>query len=315
MQNKKLRQLDDTLKSQHLRSSVSEDSIEALRESESLYRLLAENSTDLISKHTPEGVYTYASPASSVLLGYEPEELVGMSAYDFFHPDDLKEISESHSAVVRQQETYTVSYRIRCKNGAYRWFETTSRMVLDDESGEMQEIIAVSRDITDRLRTETGLEEAEHRYRTLVEQVPAVIYTGEDLANPYSTKYVSPQIENLLGYTPDDFIQNPDLWREVLHPEDRDRVLGEAARAAETGEPFNTEYRMLSRDGEEIWLQDEALLVRDRSGKPRFWQGIKMDVTEQKKAEYQLRESSERITNILESTTDAFFALDHHQRF
>ncbi len=286
-----------------------------MRESEALYRLLAENSTDLISKHTPEGVYTYASPASRALLGYEPEELVGCSAYDFFHPDDLKEISESHSAVVEEQDTFTVSYRIRCKNGEYRWFETTSRAVRNEASGEMQEIIAVSRDITDRLRIEAGLQEAERRYRTLVEQVPAVIYTGENLANPYSTKYVSPQITDLLGYTPEDFIENPDLWRETLHLEDRDRVLAEAARAAEAGEQFNAEYRMFCRNGEEIWVQDEAMLVRDEAGRPRFWQGVKIDVTEQKKVESQLRESSDRITSILESTTDAFFALDHHQRF
>lgn len=316
MQNKKLRRMDnDEPEVRRPGSSVTEDGIGALRESESLYRLLAENSTDLISKHTLEGVYTYASPACSVLLGYEPEELVGISAYDLFHPDDLKEISESHSALVEEQDTYTVSYRIRCKNGEYRWFETASRVVRDDTSGEAQEIIAVSRDITDRVRIEAGLQEAEHRYRTLVEQVPAVIYTGEDLGKPSSTRYVSPQIENLLGYPPEDFMKNPELWIEALHPEDRDRVLTEAARAAETGETFNAEYRMLCRDGREIWIQDEAVLVRDAAGEPRFWQGVKMDVAGQKKTESQLRESNGRITNILESTTDAFFALDHHRRF
>ncbi len=313
MQSKKLRRLDREL---GVRPEVRpEDDIEALRESESLYRLLAENSTDLISKHTPEGIYTYASPASSVLLGYEPDELVGLSAYDFFHPDDLKEIRESHSAVVEGQDTYTVSYRIRCKSGDYRWFETTSRTARDATNGEAQEIIAVSRDVTDRLRTEAGLQEAEHRYRTLVEQVPAVIYTGGSLADPYSTRYVSPQIEDLLGYTPEDFIQNPELWTEALHPEDHTRVLDEAARAAKTGEPFNSEYRMLCRDGRVVWLQDEALLVRGVAGEPRFWQGVKIDITEQKEVEYRLRESGERITNILESTTDAVFALDHDRRF
>ena len=315
MQNKKLRQSDDTPEARYPSSSNEEYSIEALRESESLYRLLAENSTDLISKHTPGGIYTYASPASSVLLGYEPEELVGHSAYDFFHPDDLKEIGESHSSILDGQDTYTVSYRIRCKNGDYRWFETTSRMVRDDTSGGTREIVAVSRDITDRLRTEAGLQEAEHRFRTLVEQVPAVIYNGDDLKNSGSTSYVSPQIENLLGYAPEDFIENPGLWRETLHPEDRDRVLDEAARATASGETFNTEYRMVARDGREVWIQDEAVLVRDGAGRPRFWQGIKLDVTGQKRTETQLRASNDRATRILESTTDAFFALDPQRRF
>ena len=323
MQDKKLWQTDKAPKTRRpnplMRPETGSpnpgDGIEALRESEALYRLLAENSTDLISKHTPEGVYTYASPASRTLLGYEPEELVGSSAYDFFHPDDLEDISESHSTVLDEQDTYTVSYRIRCKSGEYTWFETTSRLVQDETNGEAREIIAVSRDITDRLDTEAGLQEAERRYRALVEQVPAVIYTSKSLENPGSTSYVSPQIKDLLGYDPEDFIENPDLWREALHPEDRARVLDEAARAAEAGEMFNTEYRMLSCDGREVWLQDEAVLVNSDVGGPRFWQGIKMDVTEQKAAESQLQKSSARIANILESTTDAFFALDHQRRF
>lgn len=127
---------------------------EALRESEELYRLIAENSTDMISKHTHEGVYTYASPACRSLLGYEPQELVGRSAYDFFHPEDLKTISETHSTILRQSDTRTVAYRIRRKDESYVWFETTSRTVRDPETGEVQEILAVSRDITERKRAE-----------------------------------------------------------------------------------------------------------------------------------------------------------------
>lgn len=70
-------------------------------EGEELYLLLTENSTDMISRHTSEGVYTYASPACRSLLGYEPEELVGHSAYEFFHPDDLEHSSTTHSLICR----------------------------------------------------------------------------------------------------------------------------------------------------------------------------------------------------------------------
>ncbi|HZY65849.1 MAG TPA: PAS domain S-box protein [Rubrobacteraceae bacterium] len=318
----KLRQLEDALESEgsgrfggpETPHADSGTGVEALRESEELYRLLAENSTDMISKHTPEGVYTYVSPACETLLGYEPQELVGRSAYDFFHPDDLKEIREAHSTILSEQDTSTVSYRIRRKDGEYTWFETTSRTVRS-EAGEVQEIVAVSRDITERRRVEAGLQEAEHRYRALIEQVPAVIYTSEGVESPGSTNYVSPQIEALSGYTPEDFIENPGLWKEILHPEDRDRVLAETAHAIEAGEILDTEYRMIARDGREVWVQDEAVLVRDEAGHPLFWQGVKLDISQQKRAEQQLRETGARITSILESTTDAFFALDHQRRF
>ncbi len=114
----------------------------------------------MISKHTPAGVYTYASPACRSLLGYDPEELVGRDAYEFFHPDDLEEIGRSHSAILERPDTYTVAYRIRRKDGSYTWFETTSRTVRDPATDEVLEIIAVSRDITERKRTEEALKEA-----------------------------------------------------------------------------------------------------------------------------------------------------------
>ena len=114
-----------------------------LRESDELYRLLAEHSTDMISKHTPEGVYTYASPACRTLLGYDPEELVGRDAYELFHPEDLEEVRKTHAAILERPDTYTVAYRIRRKDGSYTWFETTSRTVRDPNTGEVLEIMSV----------------------------------------------------------------------------------------------------------------------------------------------------------------------------
>jgi PAS domain S-box-containing protein len=120
-----------------------------LGESAELYRLLTEHSTDMISKHTPEGFYTYASPACRSLLGYDPEELVGRDAYEFFHPNDLEEIKRTHSAILERPDTYTAGYRIRRKDGSYTWFETTSRTVRNPDTGEVLEIVTVSRDITE----------------------------------------------------------------------------------------------------------------------------------------------------------------------
>src|SRR5215212_10161484 len=109
--------------------SYGEQSGQAWHEGAELYRLLAENSTDLISKHTSEGVYTYASPACRILLGYEPEELIGRSAYEFFHPDDLEQTRTTHSLMPQHSDPHTVTYRIRRKSGSYIWFETTTRSV------------------------------------------------------------------------------------------------------------------------------------------------------------------------------------------
>ena len=89
----------------------------ALRESEEKYRLLAENSTDMISRHDPNGTYLYVSPACRTLVGYEPEELIGRSPYDFVHPDDLVRISTTHSTILQSSDTSTITFRGRCKDG------------------------------------------------------------------------------------------------------------------------------------------------------------------------------------------------------
>ncbi|MEG4282453.1 response regulator [Microcoleus sp. A006_D1] len=143
------------------------------KESEDRYRLMAENSTDMIARHNPEGVFLYVSPASRALLGYEPSELIGRAPNDYFHPDDLETIAKAHSKVLALPVTYTVSYRIRHKDGKYIWFETTSRTIRDPETGSIQEIISISRDISARKQTEQELRESEAAIKALYQVTSA----------------------------------------------------------------------------------------------------------------------------------------------
>ena len=127
---------------------------ELVRESERRYRLLAENATDMISLHDPFGVYLYASPATKSLLGYDPSELVGHSAYEFMHADDLAQVGRTHATLLDTPDLYTIIFRYRKKNGDYLWVETTSRAVRDDATGQVVEIQCSSRDITRRHNAE-----------------------------------------------------------------------------------------------------------------------------------------------------------------
>lgn len=138
----------------------------ALQESERLFRLLAENATDMISKHSAEtGEYLFASPSCRKLLGYMPEELVGRNAYELFHPDDMTAVRNSHAAVQEEACNATVAYRIRQKNGHYRWVETSSKIIEDDERQTAREIIAITRDITARKEEETERKQIEAALR------------------------------------------------------------------------------------------------------------------------------------------------------
>lgn len=142
---------------------------ESLRQSEKRFRLLAENSTDLISRHSPEGIYLYVSPVCRVLLGYEPEDLLGHSAYEFFHPDDVAAIAQVHANVLEIPDVSTLTYRIRHQAGYYLWFETTSRALRDPTTGGVAEIHAASRDVTERQSIQRELERQHQRSQLFAE--------------------------------------------------------------------------------------------------------------------------------------------------
>jgi PAS domain S-box-containing protein len=146
--------------------------------------------------------------------------------------------------------------------------------------------------------------EAETRYRLLVEQIPAILYMDE--VDEYSTNiYTSPQVVDILGIPHQEWISQRDLWVRQMHPDDRERVLAENEESNRTGNPFRTEYRMLHRDGRERWFRDEAVIVRDESGKPWFWRGIMLDITELKNTEEKLTQS----LGVLRRTTEQRKAL------
>jgi diguanylate cyclase (GGDEF)-like protein/PAS domain S-box-containing protein len=136
-------------------------------------------------------------------------------------------------------------------------------------------------------RTDEELREANAKYRTLVEQIPAIVYV--DVADEsMSTAYVSPQIQDLLGISPEEYIADPDLWYKHLHPDDKERALATYLAGRDAGEPFTFEYRLLARDGRVVWFRDSAVVVKDAEGRPAFIHGVMLDITEAKKAEEQL---------------------------
>ncbi len=124
-----------------------------LRESEKSFRLLAENSSDMISKHDRNGLFTYVSPACYALLGYRDDELIGKSPFHLYHPDDMQRMLDNQELLYTHIDENTITYRIRRKDDSYRWFETTRRVVFN-EGDRTQTIVAVSRDITPRKEIE-----------------------------------------------------------------------------------------------------------------------------------------------------------------
>jgi PAS domain S-box-containing protein len=130
-----------------------------LTESEAQFRLLAENSSDMISKHDTKGTFLYVSPACKIILGYEPSELIGISVNSLVHPDDTKAFMDMLTTPKENDQTVTVDYQARHKNGKYIWIETTARL-FSEEASSRREIQASSRNINERKEAEAALKHA-----------------------------------------------------------------------------------------------------------------------------------------------------------
>jgi PAS domain S-box-containing protein/putative nucleotidyltransferase with HDIG domain len=130
----------------------------ALARSESQFRLLAENASDMISRHDVCGIFLYVSPASRTILGFDPEELIGRAAIEFIHSDDLPKISAMAKVQPKKDSIYTFSYRAKQKDEQYVWLETSARAILDEKTDSVIEIQAASRNITERKRSEEALQ-------------------------------------------------------------------------------------------------------------------------------------------------------------
>src|SRR5215217_252204 len=277
-------------------------------ESEELYRLLADNSIDLISKHTPEGLYTYASPACRSLLGYEPEELMGRPAREFVHPDDLERTSTTHPLMAQHRGSHTVTYRIRRKDGSYVWFETTTRgVVRQPGTEELTETIAVSRDVTDRKRVEAQLRESQEALRKSEQFYRFAVEAGRigtwDLDLRTQECLLSPKMAQLMGYPRDQTTVPGPQWRESVIPEDRNSMASALAATIEDDAPFDLEFRIALKDGKERWLYSRGGATRDPSGEALRVHGATIDITERKRTEERLRTSEERLRRAIDIET------------
>jgi PAS domain S-box-containing protein len=128
----------------------------------------------------------------------------------------------------------------------------------------------------------TRADEAEAMYRSLVELVPAITYCeGLDTRRTFS---ISPQIESILGFTPEEWLGEASRWENCLHPDDKERVIAACAQANVDRTTWREDYRLIARDGHTVWIHDQAVLVRGSNGHPLCWQGVMVDVSAQRQA-------------------------------
>jgi two-component system, cell cycle sensor histidine kinase and response regulator CckA len=164
-----------------------------------------------------------------------------------------------------------------------------------------------------RMLVEHDLRGAESRNRMLVEQLPQVTYI-EQLSGE-SASYISPQIEELVGYSPREWMADPGFFAKVLHPDDRERVLAGFAEMHESGDRFECEYRLIARDQHVVWVHDGAVVARDDAGSPLYAQGFMVDISGRKATEQALRESEQRFRDLVSGIDVIVWEADQELNF
>jgi PAS domain S-box-containing protein len=255
----------------------------------------------------------YVSPAIVELLGYSLEEWEGNRRLfdEILHPLDRASVLAAVKEAKESGKAYEAEYRAFRRDGSVVWIRDRA-VTVRDARGRPLHWQGFLIDVTAR-------KEAEARYRTLVEQLPLITYIDSPHSTDEAASYVSPQVEDILGYTLDEWHADPQFFVDHLHPEDRDHVR-EAQRAArESGRPLQLEYRFLAKDGRIVWLHDSYTIVRDEMGQPWYTQGYALDVTARKQAERdreallsQAQLQNERLRE-LDRMKDEFVALVSHE--
>ncbi len=244
------------------------------------------------------------------LTGFSRAEARGLNvaalcldAPSFTGADALRWIKEAS-----RERPQVFEYLAKTREGRRYWVECNLRRSV---IGGQERLLAVIRDISERRRAEEELRLSEAKYRNLVEQIPAITFVAamDSLGSPL---YISPQIKDILGFTPEEWLADPEIYKNRLHPEDRDRVLTELLLSYSQGGPFSSEYRMLSKSGRVVWIRDESRAVFDSKGRPLFVQGVAMDITKRKKSEEALQEANSKLKALVQASPAAIVGLDLH---
>jgi PAS domain S-box-containing protein len=258
-------------------------------ESGSVFRSLVESAPDAMVIINERGEIFLVNSQTERMFGYSRDEMIG-------HPVELLVPDRFRSDHVAKRNRFLARPEARPmgahldlfgrRKGGEEFPVEISLAPLVTEEGLL--VTSSVRDATERRQAEARLRKAEARYRSLVEEIPAVTFVASfDDSN--KELYVSPQIESLLGFTQKEWLEDPVLWFRQLHPDDRERWNTEFAPTVAGGNAFSSVYRFVGRNGRVVWVRGEAQVVKDDDGRPLFLQGIAFDITAIKQAEEELR--------------------------
>ncbi|UCD85789.1 MAG: PAS domain S-box protein [Deltaproteobacteria bacterium] len=293
---------------------------EALRESESHYRLLAENVTDVIWTVDMNLKNTYISPSVERQRGYTVEEAMSQTLEEVLTPASFEKVMKTFAEEMAMEregkqelsKVLTLELEAKCKDGSTIWNEVNVSS-LRDKKGRLVGFWGAARDITERRRAEEALRESESRYRLIAENVTDVIWTVDmDLR----TTYISPAVEHLIGYTVEETMSQ--TLEEMLTPASLEKVMKVfneelTVEEREGKDPFRVrtlELEAKHKDGSTVWIEINANFLRDQDDKAVGIWGAARDISERRRTEEALRESESRYRLLAENITDVIWTVN-----
>ncbi|WP_231506380.1 PAS domain S-box protein [Paenibacillus sp. UNC451MF] len=266
-----------------------------------LESVILEHSQDIIVYSSADGTCLYASPALQNLLGYHPNEFIGLKLLDYFHSEDVTNIVER-----QYSDMDKICARFRHADGQYIWFETSIKIIRNAD-GEVDKILSIGRDVTERMLTEQALINSQ---RSLAEaQRIASIGSWEwDLER--DEIYCSEELFRIHGITDNKITGRFETLLHFVHPEDHALLLAMLKRAIDEGHNFSLECRLKLSDNNEKHVHIQGVVVLDEQGQSSRIQGTLQDISEQKKMQQLLEETIDRYTSLKRYNPDAIISLD-----
>ena len=256
------------------------DRIEAqtkLRESQERYKLITENSNDIVSLMDPEGNYLFLSPSIKDTMGYSPEEMLGRNTTEFIHADDVEMVvSIIAEAVKNKTKEAGAVFRFKHKSGEWRWLKVTGGVILDDDENPIY-IRSNKTDITDRKLTEEKLKEQEEQYKLVSENSGDVIAL-HDLYGRLT--FVSPSCYRMVGLTVEETMGTTEFVG-MIHPEDIEKITGAFIDTIKnTRKDTISSIRLKKKSGEYLWVGVSLSAVLDEDGRTKYVQTSTRDISE-----------------------------------
>lgn len=275
-----------------------------LRASERYFQAMVENTMDVITLLDSEGKVLYNSPSLTDLIGYEQHELNGRNVFELVHPDDITALLETFARGIESPGTTDyVTYRFRCKDGSWGWYESVANNLLSEPG--VNAVVVSSRSIGERMRFEEELRESEEYFRALIENNMDII-TVIDQAGTF--KFINQAGEWLLGYQQEDLIGRSSL--DFVHPEDAPKALDIIKRAGEdSGFSPQADIRVKRSDGSYLYFEGIGRSYLDNPAIEGIVVGFR-DVSDRKRVEDALRESEELHRALVNISPDAITMTD-----